>query len=213
MNATVAVSAMADDRFLLSPLGQPGSAHNSIAPRIATLAGTTIGLLDNTKHNADYLLDEIGRVLLAEHGVKALVSHRKIGSSPGAPAEMLAELAACDAVVNAYGDCGSCTSWCIHDSVMLERRGIPTATVNTDEFAVLGQMDATALGMPGLPIVVVPHPMGDLIEPHVRERARAAVDQVLAILTGDPRDLEATYTGKFIRESRRLRDGNLACPI
>ncbi len=212
MTAIVA-TRIADAGFLLSPLGRPSGAQTPIAPRIDSVAGKTIGLLDNTKNNADLLLDEIGRVLLAEHGVKAIVSRRKIGSSPGAPEDMLAELAGCDAVVNAYGDCGSCTSWCVHDSVMLERRGIPTATVNTDEFAVLGQMAATALGMPGLPIVVVPHPMGDLVESLVRERSRAAVDQVLAILTGDARDLEATYTGKFIRESRRLRAGNLACPI
>ena len=33
----------------------------------------------------------------------------------------------------------SCTSWCVHDSVDLERRGAPVATINTSEFASLGR--------------------------------------------------------------------------
>jgi hypothetical protein len=211
--AASASTLMQNADMLLDPVGYPGSDVNPIAARLDGLAGKTIGLLDNTKNNADLLLDEIGRVLLADHGVKAIVSRRKVGSSPGAPEDMLDELAACDAVVNAYGDCGSCTSWCVHDSVVLEKRGIPTATVNTDEFVSLGQMDAISLGLPGLPIVVVKHPMGDLPEPTVRERARGAVDQVVALLTTDARELEAQYTGKFLRESEKLRSGTLACPI
>lgn len=61
----------------------------------------------------------------------------------------------CDAVVNAYGDCGPRTSWCIRDSVSLELQGVPTATINSDDI-VRGQADSRALGLPGLPLVSVP---------------------------------------------------------
>jgi hypothetical protein len=37
---------------------------------------------------------------------------------------------------------------------------VPTATICTDEFVSLGRTEARALGMPGLPLVVIPHPLG-----------------------------------------------------
>src|SRR3546814_11162389 len=111
------------------------------------------------------------------------------------------ELAQCDAVINAYGDCGSCTSWFIHEGVTLEKRGVPTATVNSDAFVVLGQQEAVALGLPGLPIVTVPHPMGDVGADEVRERAAAMVVQLVAVLTGDGAALESSYPDRFLDES------------
>src|SRR3546814_4244795 len=87
---------------------------------------------DLTKKNADLLIKTAGEILIRDHGVLDVIYRRKISSSPAAPAAMLDELAQCDAVINAYGDCGSCTSWCIHDGVKLEKRGVPTATVNSD---------------------------------------------------------------------------------
>jgi len=44
----------------------------------------------------------------------------------------------------------------------LERLGIPCATVCTDEFLGLGKGEAECLGMPGLPIALVPHPVAEL---------------------------------------------------
>ena len=129
-------------------------------------------------------------------------------------AAMLDELVArCDAVINAYGDCGSCTSWCIHDGVTLEKRGIPTATVNSDAFVVLGQMEAVALGVPGLPIVTVPHPMGDVKADEVRRRAEAMIAQLVAVLTGDAAALESEYTDRFISDSDSFARAGMACEI
>lgn len=199
---------------LLSPLGERDVERHPIAPRLATLAGKTIGLLDNTKKNADLLIKTAGDILMREHGVAAVIYRRKIGSSPAAPAAMLDELVArCDAVINAYGDCGSCTSWCIHDGVTLEKRGIPTATVNSDAFVVLGQMEAVALGVPGLPIVTVPHPMGDVKADEVRRRAEAMIAQLVAVLTGDAAALESEYTDRFISDSDSFARAGMACEI
>lgn len=198
---------------LMSPIGSNPVERLPIAPRLATLAGAKIGLLDNTKKNADLLLKAAAEILQREHGAGEVIYRRKISSSPAAPPAMLDELAGCDAVINAYGDCGSCTSWCVHDGVTLEKRGVPTATVNSDAFVVLGQMEAVALGVPGLPIVMVPHPMGDVSAEVVIERARDMVAQVIRVLTTDAAKLESDYTDLYIGESDKFARSNMFCEI
>jgi len=199
--------------YLMSPVGVRIAERHPIAPRLNTLKATRIGLLDNTKKNADRLLAEVGKILIRDHGVVEVVSRRKVSSSPAAPVEMIDELANCDAVINAYGDCGSCASWCIYDGVALEKRGIPTATVNSDAFVVLGQQEAVALGLPGLPIATVPHPMGDVSAEEVARRAVAFVDQVVHVLTTDAQALESEYTDRFINESDTFTRSEMVCAI
>lgn len=116
-------------------------------------------------------------------------------------------------MINAYGDCGSCTSWCIHDGVTLEKRGVPTATINSDAFVVLGQQEAIALGLPGLPIVMVPHPMGDIAAEIVVERAHGMIEQVVRVLTGSAAQLESDYTDRYIGESNNFARSNMFCEI
>lgn len=75
------------------------------APRLETLQGKVIGLLDNTKLNSDkflaYLQEELGR----QFGVAGFVLRRKKGASTVAAAELLDELAErCDGVITAVGD-------------------------------------------------------------------------------------------------------------
>lgn len=199
--------------YLMSPVGVRIVERHPIAPRLSTLKGARIGLLDNTKKNADRLLAEVGKILMRDHGVVEVLSRRKVSSSPAAPETMIDELAECDAVVNAYGDCGSCASWCIYDGVALEKRGIPTATVNSDAFVVLGQQEAVALGLPGLPIATVPHPMGDVTAEEVQRRAAVFVDQVIHVLTTDAEALESEYTDRFINESDTFTRSEMVCAI
>jgi hypothetical protein len=198
---------------VLNPCGEVDVDEQPIAGRLDDLAGATVGLLDNSKANADVLLDEVASVLTNEHGVAEIVSARK-DKSP-IPADSLADTLAaqCDAVVNAYGDCGSCTSWCVYDSIDLERRGVPVATVNSDEFVKLGQSEARSLGMPGLPIVTVPHPMGDIEESVVRERTRAIVDELADVLMTDAAELADTYQNRYLDADEDLTESDLYCPL
>ncbi|WP_436348508.1 UGSC family (seleno)protein [Natronorubrum sp. FCH18a] len=198
---------------VLDPTGSVTVSSHGIAPRVDSLDGTTIGLLDNSKSNANVLLDEIGTVLVEEYGVEDTVYRRK-DKSP-IPADDLADQlhSQCDAVVNAYGDCGSCTSWCVYDSTDLEKKGTPVATINTDEFVKLGQSESQSLGMPGLPIVTIPHPMGDLREEAVHERARNAVPELVTVLTTDREQLMAEYENKYLDADEELNESDLYCPI
>lgn len=75
------------------------------APRLESLDGKVIGLLDNTKLNSDRFLVHLAAALKERYPGAEFVTRRKGGpSSPAAP-ELLDELAArCDAVVAAVGD-------------------------------------------------------------------------------------------------------------
>lgn len=53
----------------------------------------------------------------------------------------------------------------------------------TDEFSQLGRHEAESLGMPALPIALVPHPLGGQQPEHIREKAEKAIAQVVKMLT------------------------------
>jgi hypothetical protein len=65
----------------------------------------------------------------------------------------------------------------------METRGLPTVMICTDEFSQLGRHEAESLGMPALPLALVPHPLGGQKPEHTREKAEKALVQVVTILT------------------------------
>jgi len=91
---------------LLDPTSGPtGSKPRVALPRLETLTGKRIGLLDNSKTNAAALLARIGQALVRDHGAAELLVRTKLIYSRIAPVEQIEELAAnCDAVVTAIGD-------------------------------------------------------------------------------------------------------------
>ena len=75
-----------------------------MAPPLRALAQARVGLLDNGKVNVDRFLDHVEAVLRGTHAVADVVRRRKPNMSAPAPSDLLAELAACDAVISAVGD-------------------------------------------------------------------------------------------------------------
>lgn len=205
--------AVPADEDLVDPRGEVTMDRHRMAPRLDTLEGTTVGLLDNAKTNADVFLEAVGDLLESEYGVAETVSRQK--SNTAIPADSIAGYLheECDAVVNAYGDCGSCTSWCVYDSIDLEKRGTPVATVNSEEFVKLGQSESRSLGIPGLPLVTVPHPMGDVGHEVVRDRAADVVADLVRVLTTDRDALAAEFEGKYLGLNEDLQDEDLYCPL
>ncbi|HWN61064.1 MAG TPA: hypothetical protein VNO25_10400, partial [Streptosporangiaceae bacterium] len=66
---------------ILDPTGASITAAKPAAPRARRrkdLRGTTIGLLVNTKQNAAPFLDEIGRLLIDQHGAQAAIARTKV---------------------------------------------------------------------------------------------------------------------------------------
>jgi hypothetical protein len=59
---------------------------------------------------------------------------------------------------------------------------VPTATVCTDVFATLGAAESRPLGLPELPLVLVPHPIGSLKPEQVAALGAAAAPAVAGVL-------------------------------
>ena len=90
---------------VLSPVGETLQENVTLPVLPASLAGRTVGFIDNTKHNFDRLADEIGGILRERHGVKTVVRRRKANASTPAAPEILVELAkTCDVVFAGSGD-------------------------------------------------------------------------------------------------------------
>jgi len=67
--------------------------------------------------------------------------------------------------------------------VKLEGAGIPPVLVATGELRLLADQTAADLGLAGLRIVSVEHPIGGVSEAAILDRADAVVDAVLGLLT------------------------------
>ena len=183
---------------VLDPRGALRVTEQPLAPRNGKLARTRIGFLSNKKANATLLLQEIERLLHARFGDFEAVYGEK-GAAVPVPPEFLAELESCSAVLTGMADCGSCTSWSLHDAVVLEGRGIPSVLLCTDEFAPLARAESVAKGMGGLPLAVIPHPIADNRPNEVRAKAERIADEIVAILTRDANDLDAKYRPLYQR--------------
>ena len=53
----------ANEHVLVNPVTQPVVAPFDGAPRLASLAGTRLGIIDDSKRNADVLLEELSETI------------------------------------------------------------------------------------------------------------------------------------------------------
>ena len=91
---------------LMNPFGSSAPAPRPrLAARPASLQGLRLGLLDNSKPNADRLLEGVREELEGQLEPSAVVRRRKPGAGVPGPEALLEELGAqCDAVIVAVGD-------------------------------------------------------------------------------------------------------------
>ena len=93
--------------IVLSPEGKTktSAARVTAVPRFADLSGKVVGLLDNSKPNADKLGERFAELLRERLDVAKVVRRRKITAQQGAPKEYLDELAAqTDFILSGLGD-------------------------------------------------------------------------------------------------------------
>ena len=72
---------------------------------------------------------------------------------------------------------------CVHDTIALEKRGIPAAVIITQAFKSAAAFQFRAQGMPGHAYVELPHPISNLTQEAMREVTRRYIDQVVCQLT------------------------------
>jgi hypothetical protein len=84
------------------PTGAADTPSKKLAPRLRSLRGARIGILDNCKEFADVVLQGVAEALQRDFGVEQVKFWQK--SYLGIPSPYAAEMAAqCDAVINGVG--------------------------------------------------------------------------------------------------------------
>ncbi|MBC80706.1 MAG: hypothetical protein CMQ33_07730 [Gammaproteobacteria bacterium] len=72
----------------------------------------------------------------------------------------------------------------MHDGITFEQLGKRAVVLCTEPFEVTSKNIARMLGIPDYPFVILNHPLGSLTEDEINERAAAACEQAIGILTG-----------------------------
>lgn len=84
---------MANGLGFIDPSAGGGKETIPLAPRPTDLFGKVVGLLDNTKEQADIILQTVGEALCERYGVETLIIRRKEHYSKPAAAEIIDEMA------------------------------------------------------------------------------------------------------------------------
>ena len=94
-----------NEHELVSPVTQAIVAPFDGAPRLPSLAGTRLGIIDDSKKNADVLLEELVELLRTRYEISEVKWHRKPSASRPTDPAAIRELAeTCDSVIVAVGD-------------------------------------------------------------------------------------------------------------
>ena len=94
-----------NEHLLVNPTTQAIVAPFDGAPRLPSLAGTRLGIIDDSKRNADVLLEELVDLLRTRYEIADVKWHRKPSASkPADPAAIRELVESCDSVIVAVGD-------------------------------------------------------------------------------------------------------------
>jgi hypothetical protein len=140
-----------------SPIYTPfvGGDEASLPTRLGTLDGKRLAVLENGWPTWRRMLGEFVETLRARYP-SIEVTEYAIPRGYAAPDELLSKVAAeSDCAVVGLANCGSCTAWSLHDSVELQKAGLPTVWVVSDEFVGLGTAIMKSRNLP-VPSVTLP---------------------------------------------------------
>jgi len=68
------------------------------------------------------------------------------------------------------------------DSIVFEQNGIPSASIITDVFQATGKAMARTWGLPDFRFVMMPHPIANLTDEQLDQRAREIAPKVIELL-------------------------------
>lgn len=178
---------------VFDPRGRIRFENLPISDRKHELDGLRLGILDNSKWNANKLLRGAAQALGEHIKFAAINYYTKHSFSKDASPELIAKIAAeNDLVLTAIGDCGSCTSACIRDAIALEKLGIPSAPVVTTEFVRETELTRQAIGMRSLEPVVISHPVSSITAEEVAVRVQQIKEQAQQVWLGAKKPLKVT---------------------
>jgi hypothetical protein len=68
------------------------------------------------------------------------------------------------------------------DGILFEKNGIPAASIVTDVFQATGRAMAQSWGLPGYKFLAMPHPIANLSEAQLDQRAREIAPEVVKLI-------------------------------
>jgi len=90
---------------IVDPAAEIETENRSIAPRLNSLQGARIGIIDNTKHMANRFLDATRVLLETQYHVGGFEYFRKFSASVPTPPDVIERMAkSCDAIVHGVAD-------------------------------------------------------------------------------------------------------------
>jgi hypothetical protein len=89
---------------VLDPTNEKLADATALAPRLASLAGKTIGIVTNEKEGTKGYFAHLDRLLRAEFGVDDVVWRAKANYSAPAGPQVVGEMRRWDAVITGVGD-------------------------------------------------------------------------------------------------------------
>jgi len=162
--------------LVLDPTLAAAADSGDSGPDVDTLAGKRLGFrVDILWRSWDWVSDEWAQLARANGAeVRFWRARGRTGDEGDAMLKELdAFIAGLDIAVVGLANCGSCTSWTIHDALRAADARIPTVAVCTDHFKELAQTLARRGGRSALRRHILPYPLDTLPEAEVRDIARA----------------------------------------
>ena len=89
---------------LVNPMNETAAQAVAPPPRLTTLAGKSIGLLDISKGGGSFFLDRLEKILRERYAVAQIARARKPTFTKVAPEQVIEQLRKSDAVVEALAD-------------------------------------------------------------------------------------------------------------
>jgi hypothetical protein len=68
------------------------------------------------------------------------------------------------------------------DGILFEKNGIPAASIVTDVFQATGRAMAQSWGLPAYKFLAMPHPIANLSEAQLDQRAREIAPEVVKLI-------------------------------
>ena len=100
--------------------------------------------------------------------------------------------------------------WCIHMQIEIEKRGIPTVSINTKPFIRDAQASAEMYGIPKVRRVFIPHPIAGAAEKETPRKIKAVFDELVNGLVSPLTDEELkTVLQKAKKRERIVFTGTL----
>jgi hypothetical protein len=68
------------------------------------------------------------------------------------------------------------------DGILFEKNGVPAASIVTDVFQATGRAMAQSWGLPAYKFLAMPHPIANLSEAQLDQRAREIAPEVVRLI-------------------------------